>query len=403
MGLKNWLFGDNRNLSIERDKAGNWFYWWGTETPFSGKKSYLKWSLSNPVLMTTISLRSKLLSQMQITAVNDKGESVEIPELELLYNPNYFQSKEDFFYQMGWYESAMGYCYTYQSRPFVSEVPKALFNLIPDKYDIKDVLKIEKFITTQQDINEFEKRTIKYEFEKEKKNILIRDIIPFYDMPNGLTSCEPMKGSSRIDGIKEPLCNIEENMKAKNINLKFSQKYLARNNNGESMPPQIQEADRKAIERTFDAKHLHVTNANIEVTHLIKDLKNLALDPMFSQDALVVLMAFELNKDVLNYQYGGASTYDNQNIGLVSFIQNSIQPWADNIMNSFSTSWKLRERGVKLKASYNHLPVMQSLVNSKVDTLSKLTSSLNEAVAGNIISVQDAKEQYNKTKTQLGL
>jgi len=389
-------------LSVERSKDGVWSYWL-KESAFGSNIDYLHWTHKNPVLQTIISLRCKLYAQMQITAVNEKGEAVDSDFVKRLMNPNYFQSKHDFFYQQMWFMSAAGYNNTYQLRPYTNEAPKALYNLIPSKTDFKEVLKLSNFLSTQQEINAFEKKTVEYTLDRQKYNLPLRDIIPFYDLANALQVDSWCKAPSRIDGIREVLMNIEENIKSKNINLKMSQKYLASNKSSADGQPQIQPTDRSDIEEKLGRNDLHVTNANVDVTHLVKDLKNLTLDAMFGQDALSCLLAFEMNRDILNYSPNGASTYDNANAGLIGYIQNSIQPDADNTMNSFTNSWKLNEKGIKLVASYNHLPIMQTLVKDKIATLGSYSSMLNTNVSSGIISPADATKEYQKIKLDLGL
>lgn len=399
MGIFSFL---NRFVKVERDNVGNWSYWLKGDG-FGSDSNYLELSMTNPVLMTVIALRCKLYSQMMITAVDKNEKEVDIPELKLLNNPNYFQSKQDYFFQQMWFISAVGSSYTYQIRPFTSEAPKAIYNLIPNKTDFKDVFKINKFITTQQDIREFERSLIKYELDKTEYKLPLKDIIPFYDLSNGLEHNSLMKSPSRVQGIRKVLYNIEENLKAKKINLEMSQKYIATNKSSPDGNPQLRTEDREDIEKKFGHKSLNITNANVEVSHLVTDLKKLYLDEQFASDALKVLLAFDMNRDVLNYASVGTSSYDNAVTGLVSVIQNSIQGSADNTMNSYTNSWGLAEKGIRLKASFNHLPIMQALVKSKTETLNTLSTSLKTAIESGFISQQEATEQYNKTKKELGL
>lgn len=393
----------DKYLRVERDKLGGWSYWFGGKA-FGNRQDFLRWSQSNPVLMTVIALRCKLYSQMEITAVNAKtGEAVDIPEMALINKPNYFQSRQDFFFQQMWFLSADGNCLTYQKRPFVSEVPKAMYNLSPDEINYKDCFKIKKFITTKADIDALEKRTLEYTMDGDKHEIMLRDLIPCYDLANGLRSGKLLRSPSRIEGLTEVLQNIEENLKSKNINLQMTQKYIASNKSDMNGTPQIQDKDRKDIEEKIHMKALHVTNANVEVMHLVKDLKNLALDPMFRQDCVTVLTAFDMNKEILNFNPESGSKYDNYEAGLVATIQNSIQPSADNTMNSFTNSWKLDEKGIKLVASFKHLPVMQTLVKTKLETFKILVDTLTAAVDGGLITQPEAMKQIDKTKLELGL
>jgi hypothetical protein len=46
---------------------------------------------------------------------------------------------------------------------------------------------------------------------------------------------------------------------------------------------------------------------------------------------------------------------------MLNYLQNSIQPDANNTMNSFASAFGLIDNGESLKASFDHLPVMQLL------------------------------------------
>lgn len=400
MGFWNF-FSRISDIVAGRDKSGNYYYFLN-EDSFGNEIKYLEWSLTNPVLQTVIALRCKLYSQMQITAQNSKGENIDIPELKLLSKPNYFQSQQDFFFQQMWFLSATGNNYMYQIKPFESQAAKSLVNLVPDGIDLKKIQKIKKFISSASDISNFEKQTIKYTLDDASFELPLSSIIPLYDLANGIKCNSIISSPSRIRGIKGVLFNIDENIKSKNINLKMSQKYLGKNNSNPEGQPQIQDKDREDIIRKIGSRNLSVTNANVEIQHLVKDLKNLSLDPMFESDAIKVLLAFDMNRDVLNYSSTG-SKFDNNEQGIVNVIQNSIQSSADNTMNSLTNSWGLDLRGIKLVASYDHLPVMQALVKTKIETFDKLQDSLKKAIENGTMSDAEAKEMSNKIKTQLGL
>lgn len=401
MGLRSWLL-QGLNVNVERNRNGQYSYWL-KEDAFGGESDYMKWSLSNPVLQTVIALRCKLYSQMNITAVNDKGDDIgQIPELALLHKPNYFQSKQDFLFQQMWFLSAAGTDLIYQVRPFLNEAPRALFNLIPGGVDFKKTQKLKKFITTKADYSAFEKQTISYKLDGDTHNLTIGSLIPLYDLANGIEQDSWMQSPSRIKGIDGVLRNIDENVKSKNINLKMSQKYLGMNKTAPEGQPQIQPEDRDDIIAKLGANALSVTNANIEVQHLVKDLKNMSLDPMFEADAIKVMLAFDMNRDTLNYS-GTGSKFDNNEAGIVNVIQNSIQGSADNLMNSLTNTWGLSEKGIKLKASFNHLPVMQTLLKSKIETFAAYQDALKIAIEAGTITAEEAKQMSDNLKKDLGL
>jgi hypothetical protein len=393
-----WNFFGLTKINAVRDRTGGWSFW--LNDSFGAGKENLQWSLCHPVLLTIIALRAKLYSQMRISAVNAKGEEVPIPELELIANPNYFQSQQDFLFQQMWFLSACGNSHVYAFKNGIDSQPKALFNLIPSQVDWGKTGKVSTFIAAQDSFKAFQEQTIKYRLDQTDHQLKIADIIPMYDLASGLTPNSFMQSPSRVDGIKQVLINIEENLKAKNVNLKMAARYLAKNKTGIDGAPLLTDADRKEINEKFGSKFLSITNMDVEVQHLVKDLKNLTLDPMFESDAIKCMLAFDFNRDVLNYSPQG-SKFDNAEGGLVNVVQNSIQQSADNAMASLTSGLKIKS--AKLKASFNHLPIMQATLKSKMDVFSTMQDAIKTGLLNKTITEQDAKVMSDKLKKELGL
>ena len=364
MGLFN-LWG--KNINVERDRTGVFTYSFLENNGFSNSTKYLESSLNNPVLLAIIALRAKIYSQMKITHLNSSGKPIENSDIiKLFRQPNYFQSQQDFLFQQMWFLSATGTNLTYRINALSQA--KSLYNLIPSEIKLNDVHKLKSFVSTKAELKAYEERKITYTLDGEKFNIELKNIIPTYDLANGLTVNSLMSSPSRLQGISKTIENIDENLLSKNVNLKMSQKYLMASQ-GDGNEAQIQDKDREDITRKISQKSLLITNANIKAQHLVSDMKKLFLDEQFSNDALTCLLAFDMNRDILNYFSGGASTHENQSQGFINWIQNSIQNDADNTMNSFASSFGLIDNNESLKASFDHLPVMQLVMKSKIETL----------------------------------
>jgi hypothetical protein len=406
MSLFGGIFGKSRNnMEVVRDRDGNWSYWMRIGAFEGRNEQYLEWTLANPVLFAVCAARAKLYSQMHITAVDIKtGEEREgTPEVALLNNPNYFQSKNDFFYQQSWFLSATGNNLIYQIRPFTSEAPKALYNLIPSEVDYKDCLKVNKFISTKQEMSEYEKQEIKYILDKTEYKLKLKDLIPLYDTANGLQKNGLLKSPSRIHAVSRNVLNIDENLKAVNINLQMSQKFLARNKNSiNGSAGLIHDDDRAAIEDVLKTKSLQITNGDIEIQHLVTDLKKLYLNEEFSFEAATIANAFEMSRDVITYALTG-STFENQEKGIIRYIQSATQSDADNTMNSLTNSWGLIEKGYRLKASYDHLPIMQVLMNAKITTFKDFQEAIKIALENQTMDIKEATEATATLKKKLGL
>lgn len=390
-----------RLFSVERDRYGSFTYNFIDANGFDNNSNYLKMSLENPILMTIIALRCKIYSQMKIKHLNANGDVIENSQIvNLLKAPNVFQSQEDFFFQQMWFLSSYGTNYTYQLKP-TSEV-KALYNLIPTNVDFNQSEKLNKFIITEKDYNDYSKKKIKYTLDNTQYNIELKNIIATYDLANGLTENSFNSSPSRVKGIKKTLANIDEAIKAKNVNLQMAQKYLL-GNKSTGNEAQISDPDRQDIFQKISKKNLMITNANVEVKHLVSDLKRLFLDEQMSNDALTCLLAYDMSKDVLNYFSNSTSTYENKEKAMVDYLQNSIQVDANNTMNSFNDQFGLNEKGEMLVASYDHHPAMSKVVAEKIGTLKSMQEVIKLSLENGTITPADAIEMTKELKLKLGL
>ena len=396
------LFGRQIFSKIERSRDGSIWTTLLSGDDFINNSNYLHTSLENPVLNAIVSLRAKMYSQMQISHVDANGKEVKNSDiLKLLKQPNYFQSQEDFLFQQMWFLSTSGNNYVYQIKPLSTDLPKAIYNLIPSEIDFNKVNKVDKFVFTKEQIKSFADKKIKYTLDGKSYDIKLSEIIPLYDLANAITTDSWFVAPSRVKAIEKVLQNIDVNLRSKHKNLQFSAKYVGVNKST-GMEAQIQTADRKAIENVLNAKDVLTTNASIEYKHLVSDMKKLYLDEQFADDANKCLLAFEMNKNVLNY-FSKDSTFDNQENGVIGYIQNSIQTTAKNTMNSLSQQWGLMERGEKLIASYDHLAVMQPVVNDKIKSFGEMQDALKVAIENQTLTQQEAKKMSDEFKLKLGL
>lgn len=396
------LFGRQIFSKIERLRDGSVWTTLLSGDDFTNNSNYLNYSLENPVLNAIISLRAKMYSQMQISHIDANGKEVKNSEvLKLLKQPNYFQSQEDFLFQQMWFLSVAGNNYIYQIKPYKKELSKNLYNLIPSEIDYNSINKLDKFLLTKSEIEAFSEKKIKYTLDGKVYDIKISEIIPLYDLANGLTTDSWLVAPSRVKAIEKLLQNIDQNLKSKFNNLKMSAKHIGINKST-GMEAQVRPEDRTEIERVLNSKDIITTNASVEYKHLVSDMKKLFLDEQFADDANKCLLAFEMNKNVLNY-FAKDSTFENQNQGVINWIQNSIQGSADNTMNSLSASFGLLEKNEKLVASFNHLPIMQSLINDKIKSFTEFQNALKVSLENGTIDSATAKKMSDNFIKILGL
>ena len=393
MGLFDFL--SKRNVNVERDRNGNWTYNFLDKEGFAKNEHYLDLSLNNPVLLAIIALRSKIYSQMKITHLDKSGKPIENSDiLKLFKQPNYFQTQEDFLFQQMWFMSAIGTNLTLKVNSL--DITKSIYNLLPSETDMQKAHIVKTLISTDKELKDYGKRKIKYTLDGQSHFFELKNIIPTYDLVNGLECNSLISSPSRLKGLSKTIQNIEENLLSKNVNLKMSQKYLIASQ-GDGNEAQIQDEDRQSIFNKISKNQVLITNANVKAQHLVSDMKRLFLDEQFSHDALTCLLAFDMSKDVLNYFNNGSSTYENKEKAMLDYIQNSIQTDANNTMNSFASSFGLYESGESLVASYNHLPVMQLVMKAKVETLKLYQETLIYE------SIDEQKRLSDEFKLTLGL
>lgn len=395
------LFG-RELIRVERNRSGEFSYSFLDGSDFTNSTKYLEMSLNNPVLMTIVAFRSSLYSQMKIKHLDAKGNEVEnSPYIALLNNPNYFQSREDFLFQQMWFLSTAGTNNIYQKKVFSNSIPVGMYNLIPTEIDYNKSHKVNKFIWTKQDQKAFNERVIKYTLDNSQFEIKLGDLIPLYDLANGLTNNSFMQSPSRVKGITKVLENIDRNLASKNKNLQMSAKYYFKNKSTGN-EAQIQTNDRTAIEKVLSNNDVITTNANIDAGHLLSDMKRLYLDEQYSEDFLKCLIAYDMNKNVIN-PFRTDSTFENQNQGLISYTQNSIQNTANNTMNSFNQTWGLYEIGQQLVASFDHLDFMQSVLNDKVSSFKVLQETIKIGLENQTLTPQEAKAMSDSFKLKMQL
>jgi hypothetical protein len=72
-------------------------------------------------------------------------------------------------------------------------------------------------------------------------------------------------------------------------------------------------------------------------------------------------------------------------------------------MNSLSQQWGLIEKGERLVASYDHLAVMQPVVNDKIASFTELQNAIKVGLENKTLTEQEAKRMSDDFKLKLGL
>lgn len=341
----------------------------------------LKCGYENPVLLPILQLISFYASKAVFEVKNAKGEVIPNHKLtERIENPNIYQSKQDLISQFIWFKYCIGYTYMYPILPTTFKKPEyldALFNLDASLIEWPQNFKT-RFVTLPDDVQAAQESTFKYDKNGQNLNISVNEIIPFYDLPNGLKSKNLLIAPSRLDGLKKPLTNIRLAFDAKNIAIKTNGKEMFSNKTASQIQavPLGDEEEKEIREKTNNEYGLGmhrsrsiVTNADIAWQSLHIPLKELGLDESVVKDAQMIVTAFNISRELINFGEKGAK-YENQVQATIGFIQGVVQDNIDDICNSITSFMELKP-GEKLVGSLDHLPIMQSVKVKMTEALKK--------------------------------
>lgn len=360
-------------------------------------------ALENPVTYACIEIRAKVLAQVEFIQLDDKNEVIKDSEIQkLIANPNEFQSKEDLLKQMEWFKSVYGWVY---QKPYGAEGMEktSIFNLSPNfiKFDKKFLSPIS---WTDKDINNFLQQEFQYcEPSQEKRTLRYEDIIAFYDTGNALDYSDrqnnPLVSPSRMNSVIKPITNINMALEAENVMIQTNGREIFSGgsergfNLGAALP--MEEDDKENIESnlirdygmTSMKRRSIATNQLVNYQSLHIKLKDLGLHESISNNANLIREAFEVPNELYkSFQKG--STYENQKEALISFIQKTIQPIADDIASSYTQFFGLE--GSKIIASFDHLPVMQHTEEKKAEKVLKIARAYQNLTSGGSMPKEEA-------------
>lgn len=363
-------------------RNGDSFYKIGSTNFLKG--DLMNIALTNPVLFPCIEIRAKALSKVRFYQTDEKGNKIDMQSdvLDLLNNPNNLQSKQDFLKQYEWFKSVFGYVY---QKPYYSalnrELPKAIFNLKASLIEFPKNLK-SSIVFSKKDIKDYEKQSFKYkELGQDIKKFDLKDVLKFYDITNNLenTTNSPITSPSRIDAILKSVSNIDLSTNAENIVIQTNGRELfyggvsKGSNLGTNLP--MQSDDKSSIQDVIDntglgfgRKRAIITNKEVGHKFLHMKPKELGLHEVIINNAELVRTTFEIPSEVYD-AFTKNKTYENQKEATIGFYMNTIQPIADDIANTYNSHFNIKN---PIKASFEHLPIMQHTEEKKANKILKI-------------------------------
>lgn len=358
--LPSWIFP-----TWSRNRSGSTFSDITEYTSWSKIGNNLNVALDHPILSPALLFVAKLFSQAELKVIrlSDGGEvPSENQYSQLLRDPSAHLTQNDFLEALLFTSIANGVGVVYKKKNAFTGRVNALYVLdymklvFPDNFNKGNLIDRSAWGKRM-------KTKIKYDPNGENLDILLEDLMFFYDMPPCVEE-NPYITRSRIDGLKQTLRNTNDSLIAKNIILKSNGKEIISGTN-ETIP--ISPDEKKEIERLYNSKYglAHDRQRGIVVSSKVNHkslhiaLRDLGLDDSIKVDGNMIYTALHIPKDIISLE-AKKTTYNNFKESMVSYIQNELQPTLDSyieVLNKF-----LMPNNLKVVGTYEHLPIMQFIL-----------------------------------------
>ena len=243
----------------------------------------------------------------------------------------------------------------------------------------------------KSEVDAYFEQQFKYTDETDKERLFqLNSIIPFYDVTNGLEATEysAITGKSKLDAVIKQVSNIGLVGDAENVIIQSNGREIFSNegkgsNLGSSMP--LAGEDKKQIEnrlinnygfgggkRRSIATQSPINWQSIHIKH-----SDLGFEESIATNATLVREIFGIPNELYSAHKTGA-TFENQKEALIGFVQNVMQPVADDLANSWTSYFKLEDTPIKV--TFKNMPVMQHTEQKKADKVLQIATAYEKLV-----------------------
>lgn len=329
----------------------------------------LKAVFTNPAVLKVFKLQCDMFSLGEVYVYRDGKPKKNDPFLNLINNPNPFQQKSQFLWDyMFWKMIGNSYCYV-DSDNAASESNKMYF-LDPSKMTFPDQMRMyrDKLILSRAAENSINDLEITYTYDDgSSTKIKWGKIAHIADLSNG--TGDWFKGRSTVDAIYEVISNNREATKSKNINVRYSGKYMVA---GQADPKDVAKLPMSNTEQTDietkvnGPKTVHAIKSMIDLKRFVENAEIIGeLDASYWDDYFKIGSLFSIPREVLEASLKGA-TYENQEKARGAHVDYTLSPAGNQFMNLFNKRFGYENKTILM--SWDHLPFMQVFAKEKAET-----------------------------------
>jgi len=319
--------------------------------------------LTTPELKLVVDRLALMFSNGIWKHLDKNGDPIEnSPFVQLLENPNVFQSRNEYLFQWFVQRSIYANVFVYNLKGFqLQEVPTALWNLSPSRMIINRTGKIWQQTELDQIISSY---TFDLSEEgKQSETYTTEDIIQF-SMPD----CDdPLKGNSPLEALRMPISNIRLAYGYHNVILakKGALGVWSSDSKDSTGSVQLTTKEQTKVSESIlrnqgigdHQNSIAVSNKALKFTPATFPTKDLLLNEQIEANMKRIIDTLGGNENMFSSKNG--SKYDNIQGGEKLAYQDTIIPVSKDLANGFSKRWGLLDKGEMLVLDYDHLPVLQ--------------------------------------------
>tara|TARA_R110002012_G_scaffold255141_1_gene434829 strand:+ start:16424 stop:17551 length:1128 start_codon:yes stop_codon:yes gene_type:complete len=352
--------------------------------------------LGNPVAFRCVDLISQLFSQVNFQIEGQDADND--PLIKRLNNPNLFQSKQDFLREYIFFKYAYGWVFQKPIKPVGVKEISAIYNLNPDKVTYHKEF-ATRLVFEKNQTAELLKNKFKYEEATQQTEFSLEEIIPFFDIANGLSDDFLLKAPSRLHPIQKNIKNIDIALTAENNAIRKAGRFIfSAGRKGDMVGRAMDPKDKTNIESNFSKYGNANINSDVIITNAFLDqhsmhipMNQLGIPESVKHNAKMIMATFGVPREMFNLDDSGGK-YDSVEQAPIQLIQNVVQNQIDDYCNSLTSYFGLAK---PLTGTLQHLSVMQYIEDKKAEKFAKMSLAIR--------NLKDSGVDYIKLAEQLGI
>jgi phage portal protein BeeE len=364
------------------------------------EKLFTKYYLTVPELQSIINYRAKCKSSAKIKLRRIEGEDViKHPILDLIRQPNFLQSTEEFIMSQSIEQDVYGNSYIYPFFGTSIDKTESLWNLPGEGVEIITDRNLNIFTTLK---SENPVKEYRFNYNDSQLKFPPEQVIQFFN--NLLIGTGPLtlKGQSKIQPLTQALENITTSYEARGIILGNSPMGLlssgAKDSDGIKS---LTNTEKEQVQMSMKQYGMTREKYNFLITAqplLWQAMTTTVTDSHFkevNEDLRTVCNAYSFPPDLLM----AGTTYENTKEAKKQLYQDSIIPEMNDFLQGLSSALLLTDSGLELYADFSHIQVLQADQKARADMFKSMVESYSKAFVDGAITLP----QYTEALTQIGM